>query len=58
MTLERSDKGKGLAEQTPSSSKYKSQMGTTPRWLNKEAMVRNKRQLYCSEEEEMKELEN
>ena len=48
-TLERSDKGNGLAKQTPSSSK--SPMETTPRWLRKEVMARHKRKLYCIEEE-------
>ncbi len=55
-TSKRSNKGKGLVEKSPSSSKDKSLMETTPRWLNKEVMVRTKRQLYCSEEDGTKEL--
>ena len=55
-TPERSDKGKGLVVQAPSFFKNKSSMEDTPRWLRKEVMVRHKRQLYCIEEEEMREL--
>lgn len=55
-TLERSDKGKILVEQTPSSSKGKSMMEHTLRWLRKEVMIRNKRQKYSTEEEGMREL--
>ena len=55
-TLERSDKGKGLAIQTPFSSKDKSPMEDTTRWFRKEVMTRHKRQLYCTEEEGMREL--
>ena len=43
-TLERSDKGKGLVVQTPSSNKYMSSVGTTPRWLRKEVMFRHKKE--------------
>lgn len=55
-TPERSDKGKGQAEQTPSSSKGKSLMVNTLRWLRKEVMVRNKRQQYSTKEEGIVEL--
>ena len=41
-TPERSDKGKGVVIQAPSSSKDKSLMEDTPRWLRKEVMVRHK----------------
>ena len=42
-TLERADKGKGPVIQDPSSSKDKSSLEDTPRWLRKEVMVRHKR---------------
>lgn len=55
-TPERSDKGKSIAVQTRSSSKDKSLMENTLRWLRKEVTVRHKRQLYSIEEEGMREL--
>lgn len=42
-TLERSDKGKGIVEKTPSSSKGNFLMDQILRWLRKE-VIRNKRQ--------------
>lgn len=42
-TPERSDKGKSIVIQAPSSSKDKSPMEYAPRWLRKEVMIRHKR---------------
>ena len=55
-TLERSDKGKSIVVQYPSSSKDKYSMEDSPRWLIKEVMVRHKKKLYSTEEEGMREL--
>ena len=55
-TPKRRNKRKGLAEQVPSSSKNKSLMEDTPRWLTKEVMVKHKRKLYFTEEEGMRGL--
>ena len=56
VTINKSDKGKGLVVQAPSSSKDKYMMEDTPRWLINEVMVRHNRKLYCTEEEGMREL--
>ena len=54
-TLERSDKGKTIAEKTPSSSKGKSLVEHIQRWLRNE-VIRNKRQQFTIEEEDRMEL--
>ena len=55
-TLQRSDKGKILVIESPSSYKGKYSMEDTLRWLRKEEMVRHKSQLYCTKEEGMGDL--
>lgn len=53
--LKRSDKGKSIVEQTPSSSKGKYLMEHVPRWLRKD-VIRKRRQKYSTQEEDMREL--
>ena len=54
-TLKRGDKGKGIGEQNPSSSKGKSWLENIPRWLRKEVIM-NKKQQFTTEEEDRMEL--
>ena len=50
-----SDKGKGVAEKTPSSSRGRSLLEQPPRWLHKE-MIRSKKPQFTIDEEDMIEL--
>ena len=54
-TLERSDKCKSIAIQTPSSSKGKSPVQHIPR-LHKKNVIRNKKQQFTTKEEDIMEL--
>lgn len=55
ITLRRSDKGKEVAEHTPSSSRGRSSTKRVPRWLRKEIM-RNIKPQFCAHEEDLIEL--
>ena len=54
-TPKRSDKGKGVSEQTPSSSRGRSLLQQVPRWLRKE-MIRSKKPQFSTDEVFMIEL--
>ena len=54
-TLEMSDKGKGVAKETSSSSRGRSSSKQAPRWLHKE-MIRSKKPQFTADEEDMIEL--
>lgn len=54
-TLERSNKGKGVAKKTPSSLRGRPLVEWVPRWLCKE-MIRNRKKQFNANEEDMIEL--